>query len=258
MIEVAVLGLGAFVPGYGGLAAWSAGESNADLVKASGHLIPARQRRRASGLSRALADAYAESLEQATLDATRVASVFGSALGESATMIGLLDQMWDENAALSPMKFATSVHNAASGTVSIATKNRGYTTSIGADYDTPAMSLIEGISWVAAHDENVIVCCGDEQPPPDLVPDGLGWGLLSAAIALGPRSAASAHGLGRLSLPSIETATSEPLRRDAALERNPCIGLLDLVHALSSRSSGTVALDRGQGRGYATRIWVEG
>ena len=43
------------------------------------------------------------------------------------------------------MLFAVSVHNAASGLVSISTKNRAFTTSVAADYDTPAMALMEAI-----------------------------------------------------------------------------------------------------------------
>ena len=189
---VAVIGAGAFVPGFGGLAGWSQGKATPEGDTPDASLVPARQRRRASLLSKAFAHAYAEALQVSGVAAPEVASVFGSALGEASTMIGLLDQMWSEAAMLSPMKFATSVHNAASGLLSIATENRGFTTSLGADFDTPAMALMEGLGLVAARRTPVVVCCGDEAPPDELVPDGAGWSLLCAAIVLAPIDAAPA------------------------------------------------------------------
>ncbi|MFK7895771.1 MAG: beta-ketoacyl synthase chain length factor [Myxococcota bacterium] len=266
--EVAIVGSGAFVPGYAGLTGWVAGEPSPDHEKAKADLVPARQRRRASLLSKSFAEAFAETLETSALDASEVASVFGSALGEAATMISLLDQMWSETAMLSPMKFATSVHNAASGLISIATENRGFTTSLGADFDTPAMSLAEGIGLVLGEDRPVIVCCGDEAPPEELVPAGKGWSLMTAAIALAPVEQAPADA-PRLSGMSVaqsdhggQAARGEgsagtvltPGEMDAALGRNPNVGLLDLVTAVRRGVPGVVALDRGEGRGFVIRL----
>lgn len=276
--RVAVLGCGAFVEGFGGLAGWSEGTRDDDFLKPKALLVPSRQRRRASLLSRAMADAYGDSVDRAgpNLEISQVASVFGSALGEAATMIELLDKMWDEAAMLSPMKFATSVHNAASGTISIATGNRGFTTSIGADYDTPAMALFEAMGWVLAHDEPVVVCCGDEAPPPDLVPDGAGWALLSAAIVLGPVATApgDAPRLSALTLADADTdgdgdgdgggSGADRAGHDLPvivphdvpdpIRRNPNVGLLDLVVACERGERGRLRLDRGEGRGYTTAI----
>ncbi len=266
---VAVVGSGAFVPGYAGLAGWVAGVPSPDHEKAKAELVPTRQRRRASLLSKAFAEAFAETLETSTLEPSEVASVFGSALGEAATMISLLDQMWSETAMLSPMKFATSVHNAASGLISIATENRGFTTSLGADFDTPAMSLAEGLGLVLGENRPVIVCCGDEAPPAELVPEGKGWSLLTAAIALAPVDQAPAGSTllsGLTILGGVGSANSEnsergasageikPRDADSALGRNPNVGLLDLVTAIRDGAEGLVALDRGEGRGYTVRL----
>ena len=256
---VAVLGYGAFVPGYGGVSDWADGVASPEHEAPVAAIVPKRQRRRASVLSKALADAYAETLAGTTVDPATIAWVFGSALGEATTMVGLLDQMWKDAAKFSPMKFATSVHNAASGMISIATENRGITTAIGADYDTPGMALLGGIGLVLARNEAVVVCCGDEAPPEDLVPDGLGWSLMTSAIALGPVNDANAScatlcGLA-IAPESIDTpevkAAPELL---ASVGRNPNIGLLDLVVALRRESVGVLRLDRGAGRGYSVRI----
>jgi hypothetical protein len=257
--EVAVVGCGAFVPGFDGLAGWVRGEASADHDLPQAEIVPKRQRRRASPLSKAVSDAYAEALAASNFEPDSVASVFGSAIGEASTMIGLLDQLWGDAAMLSPMRFATSVHNAASGMLSIATENRGITTAMGADYDTPAMALLEGIGLVLARGESVIVCCGDEAPPEDLIPDGVGWSLMTAAIALCPSSEAPASSprLSDLTIASGDPLPSRmavPSAMQEELSRNPSIGLLDLVVAIERGTKGVCPLDRGAGRGYSIRL----
>jgi hypothetical protein len=254
--DVAVLGWGAFVPGFDGAAGFVSATPSADHEKPKAEIVPPRQRRRASQLSKALADAYGEALSASGVDASTVASVFGSAIGEASTMIGLLDQMWGDAAMLSPMRFATSVHNAASGMVSIATENRGITTAIGADYDTPAMALFEGMGLVEATHDSVVVCCGDEAPPEDLVADGAGWTLMTAAVVLGPTREAplSAPRLSDLAISPSGNAQLASSATSETVGRNPNAGLLDLVAALCQGADGVLPLDRGLGRGYAVRI----
>lgn len=254
--DVAVAGWGVFVPGFASLADWLAARPSPDHEKPEGSLVPLRERRRASLLSRALADAYARAVAEAGFELAEVASVFGSAIGEASTMIGLLDQMWGEATALSPMKFATSVHNAASGMISIATRNRGFTTSLGADYDTPAMGLFEGIGIVQAEQRPVIVCCGDEAPPENLVPGETGWSLLCVALALCPSDGAR-PGSPRITDLALGAGSGDvltPPETAASLGRNPNVGLLDLAVALERGLEGVVRLDRGAGRGYAVRV----
>lgn len=255
--EVAVLGCGAFVPGFGGLKGWTESTRSEDHEAPAGEMIPPRQRRRTSPLTKAFADAFSEAIGTTSLDPALVASVFGSAVGEASTMIGLLDQMWSETASLSPMKFATSVHNAASGVISIATANRGMTTAIGADYDTPAMSLLEGIGLVLDRGESVVVCCGDEAPPPDLVPKGVGWSMMTAAVALGPASSAppTSPRLSQLGMADATLSWRAGVGEAGEwVDRNPNVGLLDLVVAIYAGSEGVLKLDRGAGRGYSIRL----
>jgi hypothetical protein len=254
--EVAILGCGAFVPGFDGLEGWAAGARSADHDAPKAELVPVRQRRRASVLSKAFSDAYADALEPTGIDGSTVASVFGSAIGEAATMVGLLDQMWGDAAMLSPMRFATSVHNAASGMISIATENRGITTAIGADYDTPAMALLEGFGLVLSRGESVVVCCGDEAPPEDLVPDGAGWGLMTAAIVIAPAADAPPKSprLSNLAIAPGEAGAPSAFNGLEGVERNPNIGLLDLAAAVARGEEGVLRLDRGAGRGYSVRL----
>lgn len=248
---VAVAGMGVHVPGFPDLASWQKREPKAALP--SGSLLDKHSKRRASEFTKALADAYGEALQAAQLPAATVASVFGSALGEVSTMISLLEQMWREGGALSPMRFAGSVHNAAAGVVSIGTKNTGFTTSLGADHDTPAMALMEAIGLVLSTGEPVIVACGDEAAPSDLVGGAFGWDALCCAIALVPVAGAPSR-LPRLSRPALGTPTLAPASLPAGLGENPEAGMLDLIDVLSRGETGRLRLDRGRGHGYCVDI----
>lgn len=255
----AIVGVGLHVPGYASAADWIARQHDPEAAP-SGALIERRSRRRSSPLTKALADAYAEALEQSGLERSTVASVFGSALGEASTMIGLLDTMWRDGGPLSPMAFAMSVHNAAAGVVSISTENRGYTTSLGADFDTPAMSIVEALGLLATGHDAALVVCGDEGVPEDLVPEGKGWAMAAGAIALVRPEDAPADA-PRLTAPRIVPAGD---RRESVLltgaqlpyelVTNPCCGVIDLVDAVLREHSGAVALDRGRGQGWTVQL----
>jgi hypothetical protein len=249
---VAVAGVGLYAAGFPNAAAWFAQARDPAQPPPSAALLDKHSRRRASLLTKALADAYQEALLQAGLDGARVASVFGMALGEASTMIGLLDQMWKQDGSLSPMRFAASVHNAAAGVVSIGTKNTGFTTSIGADFDTPAMALFEAMA-IASSGEAVIVACGDEAAPADLVSDDQGWDCLTCALALVPAQHADRK-WPRLGVPFRGTPTLAAADLPRGLAQNPQVGLLDLIDVLRQARSGSVRLDRGRGRGYCIEI----
>lgn len=248
--EAAVIGLGLCLDRFPSAAAWRARAPVDDFVP-GGALIERRSRRRCSLFTRALADAYAEALAASGLDGATVATVFGSALGEVGTMIKLLDTMWRGTEPMSPMGFAMSVHNAASGVLSISSGNRGFTTSIGADFDTPAMALHEAFGLLGAGADGVMVTCGDEGVLVDLVLPGTEWCLVSGALALAPVEAAP--GAPRITRPvwSVERATDAHLADLApAAARNPCAGVVDLIDALLVGRAGPVVLDRGAGAGW--------
>jgi hypothetical protein len=249
-LRAAVVGTGVWMPGFPTVDAWRSNEEDAEAVP-TGTIIERRSRRRSSRFTRALADAYEQALVSSDLDGAEVASVFGSALGEVSTMVGLLDQMWREAGPLSPMAFAMSVHNAAAGVVSISTKNRGYTTSAGADFDTPAMSLFEAFGLL---DQGVpvIVVVGDESVPEKLVRGDAGWCMLTAAVALAPVDAEGS--LATIELPAIQAGDLDRAALSAPATRNPCVGMLDLIAAIAERKSGRIALDRGRGRGWSAGL----
>lgn len=254
-IEVVVTGVGLFTPELPNVGAWRSGLVSEEPQVPRGDRLDRRARGRSSVLTKALAEAYFEAADAAEVEVGEGSAVFGSALGEVGTMLGLLNQMWRDREDPSPMAFALSVHNAASGVVSIATKNRGFTTSLGADHDTPAMALMEGIGLIAERGEPVVVVCGEEPTPTALVPDHETWELATMAIALAPTSGADPRRV-RLRGPLKGTPTLAPRELRPTFARNPQVGLFDLICAIEDRRSGTVALDRGRGGGWCMEVRV--
>lgn len=252
--ETIVTGVGVWLQGVENTAAWLAGTRTEEAQKAQGNGLDKRNRRRASPHARALADVYSEALAQAEADAEVVATVFGSSLGEAGTMIKLLDQIHREKVSPSPMAFAMSVHNAASGLVSIAGKNRGFTTSIAADYDTPAMAIAEAVGVAAISGVPVVVACSDESSPDDLVPVEERFYALAAAITLVPVGSEGDRGLVRLRGPFLGEPTIAGADADPAHVRNPQMGMLDLADAIARGRRGILRLDRGRGRGWCVAL----
>jgi hypothetical protein len=253
---VAVTGIGLWLPGFPSREAWVARRRDVAQPKPLGRAFDRVNRRRSGALGRAIADAGAEAMEEARSDPATVASVIGSAVGEASTMIGLLNQMWRDKTPMSPAAFTVSVHNAASGLLSISCRNQGYATSLAADEDTPAAALMEGIGLVAAGAGAVLVVCADEAIPAPLAREAPSWELMAAAVVLEPLDAARRR--ASLAVVRGEPATLAAAAVDPAVALNPQVGLVDLVDALLRGEAGRVALDRGTGRGFLAEIGFHG
>lgn len=249
-----IIGTGLCTGSFSGLEAWARGTPSKELISPTGQILDKRSRRRASHLMKGLADVYQQILESSGIDPETTASIFGSALGEARTMIGLLDQMWADNEAPSPMAFATSVHNAASGAVSIGTKNRAYTTSIAADYDTPAMILVEARGLLNDGCDAVIIVSGDEAAPEKIIPEGFDWEYFCGGLAV-TLDERHPQRLGQISGPSIDVDDQSILPElSPRLARNPQAGLLGLLDVISRRKASNVRLDRGAGLGWSVQF----
>jgi hypothetical protein len=262
-VDIAITGVGLWLPGASSpeqlevLLQSGVYPRQSEVEPPTGQSIEVRARRRASRLSRALADACACAINQAGLDASQVATVFGSTLGEAHTMITLLGQMWRKEE-MSPMGFATSVHSAASGTVSISAGNRAFTTSLSADYDTVCAALTEGWGVATMLNLPTIVICGDDNSPKDFVPEAESFDLLAVAVALAPTAPTDGQSVvGHISLPHVldpHTEVLPPITSSAHVARNPQAGLLDLVAHLAAGRKGQVRMDRGFGNGAVITI----
>lgn len=250
---IAIAGLGLWFPGYTSAAAWAAGERDPELPPPTGNAFDRRNKRRTRVFARALGDSAMESVTAAGADLSLAPIVVGSSIGESSTLVRLLEQMCRTAGPMSPADFTISVHNAAAGLLSISSDNRGFCTSIAADHDTPAASLLEGIGLVLQRREPVLVACCDEAAPKFLIEQAECWELLAGAVMLAPVNS-NLPCLAHLQIQRTGKATLAPADVQADLALNPQIGMLDLITAVQRGESGTVALDRGNGSGYLAAL----
>lgn len=249
-----ITGVGLWTRRYPTTLAWLSGEPSEPAEKLKAPLLDRQCARRASIFAKSMALAYEEATKQAEVSRSELATVFGSALGETQIMLKLLEQMITESDDFSPMLFAVSVHNAASGLVSISTKNRAFTTSLAADHDTPAMALMEAVGVSRIQNAPVVVVCGDEAAPEGLVPQQEVFSDLAVALVIDSR-ASEGHGLAYLqSMDMGEKGPTVSAELPDKLARNPQAGLLDLADAILREQEGWVRLDRGKGRGYRVRL----
>lgn len=254
MREFSVLGCGLFTPHFHSVGQWLEDAPFEEAVAPKGASLDRRSRRISGELMRALTDAAHDAIIHAEVDPATVASVYGSALGEVQTMVKLLQQIWKDKEAPSPMAFAASVHNAASGVASISHKNQAFTTSMAANFDTPAMSLIEAIALLATGTPEVLIACGDEPSPNDLMGEHPTWSTLCSAVVL---SADSNHPkrLATIAMPTLHLKENvRPLDVSDELRNNPSFGLLKLVDTIVRQRQGVVRLDAGEGRGWCVEV----
>lgn len=257
--RVAVTGLGIWMPGFPTATAWTTREplTGDEPPKPTGTAYDRVNRRRASQMGRAIGDSVAEAMAQAGVEPRTTPVIVGSSIGEASAMIGLLDQMWREQEPMSPAVFTVSVHNAASGLLSISMKNKGYTTSIAADYDTPAAALLEGIGLIATGHEAVVCACADEASPRSLLEHAPHWDMLAGALVLTREGAPNALAHLTVTGPGEDAPQSGALPPSDVAEpftHNPQVGCVDLIDAIQRRAAGSLRLDRGKGRGYLVEL----
>lgn len=224
------------VTGVVAFASWTA-EVGAPRVE----LIPARQRGRTSKLTRMAAHVLGEIVGQTGVDPSKLATVYATSHGEIGVTVELLSMMHEGDGALSPMRFAGSVYNAAAGHLSIATGSRAFSTTVTAGPRTVAMGLLEAMAVLARIADEVAFIVVEEAVPAPLV-SGPGHDGLAAAFLLGT-SPATPWTLERLALRTDAPSGASGI--PASVAGNPCGPALALASAMRHGTSGCVALERG-------------
>ena len=234
-----------------GLADWPAaravlaGESTyraAPTVLPAPALLPPNERRRSGTAVKIALAMGAAALEACGREAAGIATVFASSSADGDTCHAICEALAGPERLISPTRFHNSVHNAAAGYWSIATRNMAPSTSVCAHDASFGAGLLEACALVHALGEAVLLFAYDAPYPEPLwakrpVADAFG-----TALVLAP---AAGRGLARLELelgaqaPSrLEDTALETLRRQIPTAR--CLPLLGL---LARAEPGTAVLD---------------
>ena len=250
MRELHVLGRALWTPTFPSLGAYLTGEPDPDAQKPPVAFVGSRKKRGCSILTLAAAEVAQQAIDDAGINASEPALVFGSCHGEMEIAVAQMEMFLDGNGLLSPQRFKNSVHNTGAGMYSIAADNRGFATAIAGGHDTVALCLLEAF-LLLHHDryETAVVALADERLPAPLTHfsehEALGVAIV---LSRGPGPEGS---LGTISVPSRGSE-----RRFAADERfgqNPVAPLVDVALAVSGDATQEIPLSLAGGEPWTLR-----
>lgn len=238
MRPVHVTGLGFFAPGFRDLAALRSGSADPAVGTPPAALLPPNLRRRASLLSRLVAEAVGAARGDA--DLAQLPLVTGSVHGEIEAAVEMIAGFRDGDGMPSPTRFHNSVHNTAAAHVAIATGNCGFTTAVAAGAETTAAALLEAWLLLDERGGEVLLALFDEPPPPPFAPE---VPYPAAAVALLLSAEPTPGALGRLS--DLRRDGSPADAAPAPFATHPIAPALALALALERGGAARVGLGGG-------------
>ncbi len=212
------------------------------VLPAPTHLAPAERRRTGRVVKLALAIAI-EATAQAGEDPAQLASVFASSGGDGQNCHELCQALALAGREISPTRFANSVHNAAAGYWSIATRAMAESNVLCAFDASFNAGLLEAMSQVVVDGAPVLLVAYDSEYPQPLhakrpLPDAFG-----VALVLTPQRRASSSAR----LDAMLTADAFERMADPALEELrgaiPAARSLPLLRLLARGQAGRAILE---------------
>jgi hypothetical protein len=193
---------------------------------------------------------------QAGFDLSAIGTVFGSAYGEIRIAVTQLDMMLEGDGIVSPALFKNSVHNTAAGILSIAAKNRGFTTSLAAGDHTLAATLLEAMVAIETGVAKEVIATVADEPPPEPLrsakPEAR-FDAIGAAFALTREPAGAIAELTLL--PGVH---GEAMIVAPGLRENPCCAAAGLIERIEGRTSGTFVLSRPPAQAWSVKLECTG
>lgn len=251
-----VIGVALWSPGFPNATSYREGRPDPTVDKPPCRVIDARLKRGSSRFANMLGEVVEQAAASAGLALGAVPTFYGSSLGEIETMVTLLRMLYEEEGKLSPTRFKNSVHNAASGLVSIATRNTSFSTAIAGGERSFETTLLEAAAYLDSEGGSAVLAVGDDTPPVPL--DSLGtYGALAVAFALAtdPPSTSPRFRLSDLCTASSPIATHA--RIPPELAPNAASAGLELLDAVLSRRAGVVSLAMPGRTGMCADLHVE-
>jgi hypothetical protein len=248
----------AFVEGVGllgpGLPGWQASRRTlagaaafhaASTVIVASELLPPTERRRAPVPVKLALAVGQEAFRNAGRDAANTATVFTSSSGEGETLHHMCEALASPEPEVSPTRFHNSVHNAAAGYWSIATRSREASTSLCAYDASFSAGLIEALTQVASWRKPVALIAYDQPYPEPLHSARPLLATFGAALVLTPE--ATGRSSARFELEFLPGEEKPTRMSDSALEELrlgiPAARALPLLEALAREKEGDVVLD---------------
>ncbi|HZF26489.1 MAG TPA: beta-ketoacyl synthase chain length factor [Steroidobacteraceae bacterium] len=258
MNEAFVTGIGLVAPG---LPSWQEAAPTlngarsyeaAPIGTVQSELLPANERRRAPlGVRMALRAAQEAT---AAADATAaLASVFASSDADIEIIHRICTALAEPTRSVSPTDFHNSVHNAASGYWSIATRAHGPSSAVSAYDFNLAAGLREALALLSIDDTDVLLVLYDVPPPPPLF--AARPLAHPAAVALLLTRARASGSIARLALcEAREEATMHDPKLEALRQANPAMRALPLLQAFAASRPACIGVREYDDRCLGIRI----
>lgn len=138
------------------------------LARYAPTLLPPNERRRTSEVGRLAFQSAEEAIGGIDGEAWELASVFASSGGDTDIVNRLCLALASDERPVSPTQFHNSVHNAAAGYWSIATRSRGASSSLSAFDGSFAAGLVEAATLACCEKVDVLLVAYDMPVPPPL------------------------------------------------------------------------------------------
>jgi Beta-ketoacyl synthase, N-terminal domain len=151
----------------------------------SPELLPAAERRRASDIVKLTLATSLEAIAAANLQTASLPSVFSFSNGDGLNCHSICEMLASDDRQISPTRFHNSVHNAAAGYWSIATKSMA-TSSVLCAFDASfGAGLLDALTQVTVDDTRCILMVSDTPYPEPMfskrpIPDNFGIALVLA------------------------------------------------------------------------------
>ncbi len=240
--------IGVAMPGLDGWPATAAvlrGESPwiaAAMPPHAPDLLPPNERRRATAAVRLAFKVAEQAMATSRLPAAEIASVFASSDADTDVIHRICTALVRDGRAVSPTDFHNSVHNAAPGYWSIATKSTLPSVSLSAWDGVFAAGLVEAAGLVIVEQLPVLLVCYDTTAPePLLATRGLATAS-GVALLLSPiRSATSISRLAIAATDRAETRIDDD-KLDALRLAGTASRALPLLQMLANGEPGRVVI----------------
>lgn len=196
-------------------------------------LLPPNERRRAPESVAVALEVAQAACAAAAQDPARLPSVFASTHGDLAITDYMCAALATDPAAVSPIRFHNSVHNAAAGYWTIGNGCMAPTTAISAGPASFAQGLLEALSQLACGADAVLLAAFDARAVGPLATVARSEGLLGGALVL------SREGPGPLLSARQDQAPPSPASGPLALRAaaNAMAPMLPLLDALAANIS---------------------
>jgi hypothetical protein len=221
--------------------------------------LPPAERRRLGLVVKLALGVGLQATSKAGVEPDVLPAVFASSGGDGQNCHEICRSLSLDERTISPTRFHNSVHNAAAGYWSIATRSTAASNALCAFDVSFGAGLLEAVTQVAVDQTRVLLVAYDAPYPPPLfmkrpIPEAFGMAFVLAPVAAVPH--AGGGSLGRL---TVQLADSPPDRMsntdlEALRTSIPAARSLPLLYQLAVRKPGIVNIEYLDGRSLAVEV----